>query len=86
VFNGLKLAARQMGAMQIQNAGTVAGNLCNASPAADGVPVLMALSAEVELSSAILKALYHATGVRVRCLPATPDRLRKAIVGAATST
>jgi CO/xanthine dehydrogenase FAD-binding subunit len=52
VFKGLKLAARQVGAMQIQNAGTVAGNLCNASPAADGVPVLMALGAEVELSSA----------------------------------
>jgi CO/xanthine dehydrogenase FAD-binding subunit len=52
VFNGLKLAARQVGGMQIQNAGTVAGNLCNASPAADGVPVLMALGAEVELSSA----------------------------------
>ena len=36
----------------IQNAGTVAGNLCNASPAADGVPPLLALDAEVELASA----------------------------------
>ncbi len=51
-FDGLKLAAREVGGVQIQNAGTVAGNLCNASPAADGVPPLLALDAEVELSSA----------------------------------
>ena len=38
--------------MQIQNAGTLAGNLCNASPAADGVPALLVLDAEVELASA----------------------------------
>lgn len=51
-FWALKLAAREVGGIQIQNAGTVAGNLCNASPAADGVPPLIALGAEVELSSA----------------------------------
>jgi CO/xanthine dehydrogenase FAD-binding subunit len=51
-FDGLKLAAREVGGVQIQNAGTVAGNLCNASPAADGVPPLLALDAEVELASA----------------------------------
>ena len=37
-FDGLKLAAREVGGVQIQNCGTVGGNLCNASPAADGVP------------------------------------------------
>jgi len=51
-FRGLQLAAREVGGVQIQNAGTVAGNLCNASPAADGVPALLALSASVELASA----------------------------------
>lgn len=51
LFDGLKQAAREVGGVQIQNAGTVAGNLCNASPAADGVPPLLALDARVELSS-----------------------------------
>lgn len=51
-FDALRQAAREVGSLQIQNAGTIAGNICNASPAADGVPVLLALEAEVELSSA----------------------------------
>jgi len=50
-FNCLKLAGREVGGIQIQNSGTIAGNLCNASPAADGVPPLLALDARVELSS-----------------------------------
>jgi CO/xanthine dehydrogenase FAD-binding subunit len=50
-FDALKSAAREVGSVQIQNRGTVAGNLCNASPAADGVPPLLALDAEVELAS-----------------------------------
>ena len=50
-FTALKAAAREVGSVQIQNAGTIAGNLCNASPAADGVPPLLALEAEVELAS-----------------------------------
>jgi len=50
-FDGLKAAAREVGSVQIQNAGTIAGNLCNASPAADGVAALLALDAEVTLSS-----------------------------------
>lgn len=52
LFDGLKLAAREVGGVQIQNAGTLCGNLCNASPAADGTPNLLALDATVELSSA----------------------------------
>jgi CO/xanthine dehydrogenase FAD-binding subunit len=50
LFDGLKQAAREVGGRQIQNAGTLAGNLCNASPAADGVPCLLALDAEVEIA------------------------------------
>jgi len=50
-FDALKTAAREIGGIQIQNRGTVAGNLCNASPAADSVPPLLALDAEVGLIS-----------------------------------
>ncbi|MGB3388255.1 MAG: FAD binding domain-containing protein, partial [Pseudaminobacter sp.] len=50
-FDGLKLAAREVGSVQIQNMASVAGNLCNASPAADGVPPLLTLDAEVEIRS-----------------------------------
>jgi CO/xanthine dehydrogenase FAD-binding subunit len=51
IFDGLKAAAREIGGVQIQNRGTIGGNLCNASPAADSVPPLLALDAEVELIS-----------------------------------
>lgn len=51
-FDALKAAARDVGGVQIQNRGTLAGNLCNASPAADGVAPLLALDASVELASA----------------------------------
>jgi CO/xanthine dehydrogenase FAD-binding subunit len=50
-FDGLRLAAAQVGGIQVQNAGTIAGNLCNASPAADGIPPLLTLDASVELTS-----------------------------------
>jgi CO/xanthine dehydrogenase FAD-binding subunit len=50
-FDGLRAAAREIGSIQIQNSATVAGNICNASPAADGVAALIALDAEVTLAS-----------------------------------
>ncbi len=50
-FDGLRAAARQVGGRQVQNAATVLGNVCNASPAADGIPCLLALDAEVELAA-----------------------------------
>ena len=51
-LHGLQRAARAVGGRQIQNRGTIGGNLCNASPAADGVPPLLTLDAQVELRSA----------------------------------
>jgi len=50
-FDALKTAARAVGGVQIQNRGTLAGNLCNASPAADGIPPLLVLDATVELAN-----------------------------------
>lgn len=50
-FPLLSEASRQVGAIQIQSRGTWAGNIANASPAADGVPVLMAYDAQLVLVS-----------------------------------
>jgi CO/xanthine dehydrogenase FAD-binding subunit len=81
-FDMLKQAASEVGSVQIQNAGTIAGNLCNASPAADGVPPLLALDAEVEISSIIGKRCVpldaFLTGVRRTVLE--PDDIVSAIL------
>jgi len=45
-------AARQVGGVQIQNRGTVGGNIANGSPAGDSLPVLAAADAVVVLRSA----------------------------------
>ena len=50
-FDGLKAAALEVGSIQIQNRGTIAGNLCNATPAADGVPPLLVLDAALEIQA-----------------------------------
>ena len=50
-FAALQQAARRIGGIQIQNSATLAGNLCNASPAADGVPPLQVLDAAIETAS-----------------------------------
>ncbi len=47
----LQQAAVEVGGRQIQNVGTIGGNLCNSSPAADGVPPLLLVDASVELMS-----------------------------------
>lgn len=51
-LHGLQQAAREVGALQIQNAGTIAGNIVNASPAADGTVALLALDAAVVIEGA----------------------------------
>ena len=48
----LAAAARQVGGVQIQNRGTLGGNVANASPAGDTLPVLAAADAVVVLRSA----------------------------------
>jgi CO/xanthine dehydrogenase FAD-binding subunit len=81
-FDGLKAAAREVGSLQIQNAGTIGGNLCNASPAADGVPPLLALDAEIELAGPsgrrTLKLTDFLTGYRATAK--RPDEILTAIL------
>ncbi|MBA7536937.1 Carbon monoxide dehydrogenase medium chain [subsurface metagenome] len=47
LYEGIK----SMAAIAVRNMGTIAGNICNASPAADTVPSLIAYDAEVRLVS-----------------------------------
>jgi CO/xanthine dehydrogenase FAD-binding subunit len=81
-FDALQEAAREVGSVQIQNRATVAGNLCNASPAADGVPPLLALDAQVELAShrgtRVLPLARFITGNRRT--ERAPDEILTAIV------
>jgi xanthine dehydrogenase small subunit len=48
----LAAAAREVGGVQIQNRGTIGGNVVNASPAGDTLPVLAAAEATLVLGSA----------------------------------
>lgn len=50
-FPNLCIAAKETGAIAIQNRGTLAGNIVNASPIADSVPALMAYNAVIELTN-----------------------------------
>ena len=51
-FPALVESARVVGSVQIRNRATLAGNICNASPAADTVPALLVSSARVNIVSA----------------------------------
>ena len=50
-YPALAAAAAEIGAWQIQNRGTLGGNIANASPAGDSLPVLLALEAVVHARS-----------------------------------
>lgn len=50
-LKGLKKSARLVGSPQIRNKGTIGGNICNGSPAADIVPPLLALDAVLTIKS-----------------------------------
>ncbi|MEA1871663.1 MAG: xanthine dehydrogenase family protein subunit M [Candidatus Bipolaricaulota bacterium] len=49
-YRGLAEAAQNVGSYQIRNRATLAGNLCNASPAADMAPPLFVLNAHVTIA------------------------------------
>lgn len=74
-------AARQVGGPQIQNRGTIGGNIANGSPAGDSLPVLAAADAVVVLRSLAeerripLTAFY--TGYRATVM--RPDELVVAV-------
>lgn len=74
-------AARQVGAIQIQSRGTWAGNVANASPAADGVAALMAHDAQVVLASTRGERRVALDGyfIGYRRTIAQPDELIRAI-------
>lgn len=79
----LAAAAATVGAVQIQNQGTIGGNVVNASPAADLPPPLVAAGAALELTSAArgprtvaLDAFYRG----YREIDRAPDELLTAIL------
>lgn len=50
-LNAMKKSSRLVGSPQIRNKGTIGGNICNGSPAADIVPPLLALDAVLTIKS-----------------------------------
>jgi len=69
---GVVDAVSRIGSPQIRNRGSVAGNLCNASPAADSAPPLLVYDAEVRIASsgetAIIPLQELFAGPKINCL------------------
>jgi len=66
---GVVEAANLIGSVQVRNRATMAGNLCNASPAADSVPALVAAGAE-----AVIAGPAGVRRVPVASIPLAPGR------------
>ncbi len=52
-FEILAQAANKVGSVQIRNRGTIGGNICNASPAADTVPALLVLQSKIKIAGPV---------------------------------
>lgn len=66
---GVVEAAYLIGSVQVRNRATVAGNLCNASPAADSVPAMAAAGA-----TAVIAGPNGKREVPVEAIPAGPGK------------
>ena len=77
----LAAAAREVGGAQIQNRGTLGGNIANASPAGDTLPVLAVAEAWIVLQSAAGKRRvpFHAFYTGYRQSVRRPDELITAV-------
>jgi CO/xanthine dehydrogenase FAD-binding subunit len=77
----LVAAAREIGAIQIQNRGTVGGNIANGSPAGDSLPVFAAADALVELTGAswVRKVPFTAFYTGYRATVTRPGELITAV-------
>lgn len=75
-------AAATVGAIQIQNRATVGGNIVNASPAGDTLPVWLVLDAEVELASSagVRRVPYREFTPSYRTTARQPNELVTAIL------
>lgn len=73
----LVAAAREIGAVQIQNRGTLGGNVANGSPAGDSLPVLAATDAVVVLRSAggVRRVPFNGFYTGYRATVMRPDEL-----------
>ncbi len=80
-FPMLCQAARETGGVATQNRGTLAGNIVNASPAADSPPALLAYDAELELVSArgSRRVSYHGFHTGYKKMDLRPEELIRRI-------
>jgi CO/xanthine dehydrogenase FAD-binding subunit len=74
VWPGVVEAATLIGSKQVQGRGTIAGNLCNASPAADSVPALIAAGAIAVVGCAGADGKVTTREIAVESIPKSPGR------------